>query len=295
MFVLISCVLVALKTTKAFEFMCVAQRFSEKSVNFPTTNRKLSGARRVRSFINRLLRVCCMEATTRLKKVHSEIATVMFVDLVEYTKTTARLTREHFDQLLNAFETIPAPIFERYGGTVVKKIGDAFLVTFRSPTDAVLCGIALQREFRKYNLKYRLRHPLRIRVAIHMGEVLHRGGDVYGDAVNTASRIESIAEAGQVVFSDAVFSSMNKNEVPYIHLGLKDLKGVNYPVRLWRVRTHQDEVRQRKEQFKRLVSQLIVIGFITLLLIVLLRVFWLYWGPIPPLEEAALDNLSALA
>jgi len=234
-------------------------------------------------------------AMTHQKKVHSEIVTVMFIDLVGYTKTTARLTREHFDQLLNAFETIPAPIFSKYAGTVVKKIGDAFLVTFRSPTDAVLCGIALQREFRKYNLKNRLRHPLRIRVAIHMGEILHRGGDVYGDAVNTASRIESIAQAGQVVFSDAVFSSMNKNEVPYMHIGLTDLKGVKYPVRLWRVRTHQDEVQRRKEAFKRLVSQLIVLGFITLLLAIILRFLWLYWGPVPGLEEAALDNLSAFA
>jgi class 3 adenylate cyclase len=236
-----------------------------------------------------------MEATTRLKKVHSEIATVMFIDLVEYTKTTARLTREHFDQLLNAFETIPAPIFEKYSGTVVKKIGDAFLVTFRSPTDAVLCGIALQREFRKYNLKNRLRHPLRIRVAIHMGEVLHRAGDVYGDAVNTASRIEAITQAGQVVFSDAVFSSMNKNEVPYVHIGLKDLKGVKYPIRLWRVRTRQDEVQRRKEAFKRFVSQIIVLGFVTLLLIIILRFLWVYWGTAVPIEEMALDNLSALA
>jgi class 3 adenylate cyclase len=233
-------------------------------------------------------------ATTTRKKITSEVLTVLFVDLVEYTKTTARLTREHFDQLLNVFEEIPLPLIDKYGGTVVKKIGDAYMVTFRSPTDAVLCGIALQQAFRRYNVKNKLQHPLRIRVAIHTGEVLHRGGDVYGDAVNTSARIEEFAQPGQVVFSDAVFSAMNKNEVPCVHLGVKEFKGVSHPLRLWRVRTRADEIARRKEAFKRFIQQIAVLGFVIVILIILLRVLWLNWSA-THVEQAALDNLSALA
>jgi class 3 adenylate cyclase len=236
-----------------------------------------------------------MQPQVSARKVHSETATVMFIDLVEYTKTTANLSRENFDELLNAFEGIPVPIFQKYNGTVIKKIGDAFLLTFKSPTDAVLCGIALQNAFRRYNVKNRLAHPLRIRVAIHMGEVLHRGGDVYGDAVNTTSRIESIAEAGQVVFSDAVFSAMNKNEVPYVHIGLRDLKGVKFPVRLWRVRTRKDEILHRKETLKRFIRQMLLLGIVVVLLVILLRFLWLSGGVPFSVENLPLDTLPPVA
>jgi class 3 adenylate cyclase len=221
----------------------------------------------------------------------------MFVDLVEFTKTSAILTRERFDELLNMFETLPAPIFEKYGGNIVKKIGDAFLVTFKSPTDAVLCGIALQNVFRRYNIRSRLRHPLRIRVAIHSGEVMHRGGDIYGDAVNTASRIEGIAEAGQVVFSEAVFSAMNKNEIPCIPLGYGKLKGVRYPVRLFRVWTKRDEVLRRQAAFKRLMHQLVALAIVVILLALLLRYIWFNTDLLWPLftgtpPYAVLENIS---
>lgn len=195
---------------------------------------------------------------TRIK-THSEMLTVMFVDLVDYTKTTAGLSREHTDLLLNAFETLPMPILEKHGGTLIKKMGDALLVTFKSPTDAVLCGVALQHAFNRYNYTNRLRHPLKIRAAIHTGEVLKRNNDVFGDTVNTASRIESIAKEGQVVFSDAVFLAMNKNEVPFVQLGWHQLRGVKYPIRLFCVKRREDEIIQRRRMIIGVISKVAVL------------------------------------
>jgi len=234
-----------------------------------------------------------MAATTDPRRVRTEISTVMFVDLVEYTRTTALLTRERFDELLNVFEALPKPIFEKFGGIVVKKLGDAFMVTFKSPTDAVLCGIALQNAFRRYNVRNRLRNPLRIRVAIHTGEVMHRGGDIYGDTVNTAARIESVAEAGQVVFSEAVFSAMNKNEIPCIPLGYEKLKGVRYPVRLFRVWTRNDEKLRRQRALRRFLQQLVMLGIVVILLVLLIRFVWLNYGPLP--VEQVMENISVIA
>lgn len=123
-----------------------------------------------------------------------------------------------------------------------------------------------------------------------MGEVLHRNGDVFGDAVNTAARIESVAEGGQVMFSDTVFSAMNQNEVPVVHLGLKQLKGLKFPIRLWRVRTRQDELRAQRERLRRLVRQSFAIGIAAVFIVVIVWLAWQLFGPVP-----ALDNATAAA
>ena len=208
------------------------------------------------------------------KAITSEILTVMFTDMVGYTSTTAQLNRVEFTALLDIFDKLSVPVFEKHQGTIVKKIGDAFLVTFRSPTDAVLCGIDLQRTFKRNRLQ--TQQPLHIRVAIHTGEVLLRNNDVYGDAVNTASRIEGVANSGQVVFSEAVFLAMNKNEVPCMYLGMKHLKGLPYPIRIFRVKTREDERRMRWESFKRLFSQILVVGILGTLFVFIVRYLWLY-------------------
>lgn len=208
------------------------------------------------------------------KAISSEILTVMFTDMVGYTSTTAQLNRVEFTALLDIFEKLSVPAFEKHQGTVVKKIGDAFLVTFRSPTDAVLCGIDLQRTFKRYRVQEN--QPLHMRVAIHTGEVLLRNNDVYGDAVNTASRIEGVANSGEVVFSEAVFLAMNKNEVPALYLGMRHLKGLPFPIRIFRVKTREDERRMRWNAFKRVFSQILVIGILGVLAVFIFRYLWLY-------------------
>lgn len=203
-----------------------------------------------------------MQEALGIGKVASEILTVMFTDIENYTSTAAQLSREQFTKLLEIFEELSVPIIERYSGKIVKKIGDAYLVTFKSPTNAVLCGIALQRAFWYYTERYVLPYPLRIRVAIHTGEVLLKDDDVYGDAVNTAARIESVAPAGQVVFSDAVFAAMNKNEVEVVSMGLYRLKGLKYPLRLFRIRTRQDKRQKRVGVLKRVLVRAFLLAFV---------------------------------
>jgi len=212
------------------------------------------------------------EAVYTQRKITSEILTVMFIDIVEYTSTSAKMSRDEFFELHNTFDSLAIPIFKQYFGHVVKKIGDAFLVTFKSPTDAVLCGIELQKAFRRYNyIQGDKSRWIRIRVAIHTGEVIHRNNDVYGDAVNATSRIESLAKAGQVMFSEGVYHAMNKNEVPVLFLGAHRLKGVEHPVRLFRVRTHQDDVRMRWEMIRQITGFVLGMGLLAGFLYVLVK------------------------
>jgi class 3 adenylate cyclase len=182
--------------------------------------------------------------------VHSEILTVMFIDIVGYTKTTTQLSRNEISQMVTGFDRVAIPIFHHYHGNVLKKIGDAFLVTFRSATDAVLCGIDLQKGFRQERMN--------IRVAIHTGEVVHRDNDIYGNTVNTAARIEGVAGPGDVMFSETVFHAMNKNEIPYVSIGSRKLKGLKGPVKLFRVKTQKDVVHHRVVVAKNIVGRIIL-------------------------------------
>lgn len=200
--------------------------------------------------------------------VYSKHLTIMFVDLVEYTSRTAQLNRQEFSRLHDTFDSLTKPILHQYHGTIIKKIGDAFLVTFESPTNAVLGGMKLQEKFENYNEEQQRQEkgehekkPLQIRVALDSGEVLIRDNDVYGDPVNTAARVESITEPGGVYFTEAVYRSINKNEISAIELGPRELKGIPEPVMIYRVRWHRDTL----EHYKALAIE-IAMGIIVVIL-----------------------------
>lgn len=179
--------------------------------------------------------------------IKSEILTIMLVDIESYVKTTSHLKRESFNKFHDIFDDLSISVFKKYGGKIIKKIGDSFLVTFKSPTDSVLCGIELQNTFVRYNKGSNLRRPIRIRIVLHTGEVILRNKDIYGDAVNLIARIEGMVEAGHVYFTESVFLAMNKNEIPFLFLGSKRIKGLPYPIKLFRVKGKWDEILRRKK------------------------------------------------
>ncbi|MDP1695454.1 MAG: adenylate/guanylate cyclase domain-containing protein [archaeon] len=202
----------------------------------------------------------------------TETLTVMFVDIVSYTKTTSQLSREDINRLHEVFDDLVLPIFERRNGQVIKKMGDDYLVAFKSPTNAVLCGMDIQDAFYEYNSASPSK-PLRVRVAIHTGEVIKRKNDIYGEAVNVAARMEDITPANQIFFSEAVFSAMNKQEIPFTHMGLKRFRGLKYPVRIFKARSnHAIRKQKRKSVFLELIRALIAIGAV---LVVAYLVFYL--------------------
>ena len=145
----------------------------------------------------------------------TETLTVMFLDIVSYTKTTSQLSREEVNRLHEVFEDMVLPIFDRYSGKVVKDTGDGFLVAFKSPTNAVLCGMELQDALYEYN-ELNPKHPLKVRVADHTGEVIKRKNDIYGEAINIAARIEDITPPNQIFF----FKSGLQNNVAKLPINI---------------------------------------------------------------------------
>jgi adenylate cyclase len=162
------------------------------------------------------------------------LAAIMFTDLEGFTSETQRDEAGAL-RLLREQEKLVGPILAAHRGRKIKSMGDGLLLEFPNALDAVECSVQLQRSVHEHNSRDGAR-PLRLRVGIHLGDVQRQGTDILGDAVNIASRIEPLAEAGGVCLSAQVFDQV-RNKVPYqlVSLGPRSLKGVRESVTVYRI------------------------------------------------------------
>ena len=159
----------------------------------------------------------------------------MFTDIVGYTALGQRDESLSL-ALLEENRKLLRPIFTKHHGTEIKTIGDAFLVEFASALDAVRCAYEIQRASMEYNISLPTEDRLHLRVGIHLGDVVETQGDILGDTVNIASRIEQFAEDGGVILTQQVYDHVkNKFELPFVSLGKKALKNVGAPVEVYRI------------------------------------------------------------
>ena len=125
------------------------------------------------------------------------LAAIMFTDMVGYTALAQRNEALALE-LLEEHRRILRSIFPRFNGTEIKTIGDAFLVEFQSALEAAQCALEIQRTLAKRNHDVSSDHRIELRIGIHVGDIVHREGDVYGDGVNIASRIQPVAGIGGI-------------------------------------------------------------------------------------------------
>jgi TolB-like protein/Tfp pilus assembly protein PilF len=115
-------------------------------------------------------------------------------------------------------------------------MGDAFLVEFPNALDAVRCAYEIQRATREYNIPLPPESRVHLRIGLHLGDVVESKGDISGDAVNVASRIEPLSEDGGVCLTRPVYESMhNKLDVPLVSIGMKSLKNVGEPMEVYKM------------------------------------------------------------
>ena len=163
------------------------------------------------------------------------LAAIMFTDIAGYTALTQRDEALSM-KLLEEHRTLVRPFFPKHGGKEVKTIGDAFLVEFGSALEAVRCAYDMQQSLRELNTGRPADRQVSVRVGIHLGDVIHAQNDVFGDAVNVASRIEPLSTPGGICLSEQVYSQVkNKFEFPMVSIGRKELKNVGEAVEVFRV------------------------------------------------------------
>jgi adenylate cyclase len=164
-----------------------------------------------------------------------KLAAVMFTDIVGFAAMTHKNEALALE-LLEEQRGVLRPIIAKNRGQEVKTIGDAFLVEFASSLDAVKCAADMQAAMAESGSKRGSGERVKIRIGIHLGDVIHSGNDIAGDAVNIASRIEPLAPAGGICLTAPVHSSV-VNKVPYEFesMGVPHLKNIATPMEVFRV------------------------------------------------------------
>src|SRR6201981_1282815 len=159
----------------------------------------------------------------------------MFTDMVGYSALSQRDDKVALE-LLEEHRQLLREIFPRFNGTEIKTIGDAFLVEFNSALEAAQCAIAIQRMLAHRNTDVPPNRRIEVKIGIHIGDVVHRRGDVYGDGVNIASRIEPLAGAGGICVSmDVERQIRNAVETHFEKLAPTELKNIFVPMELFRI------------------------------------------------------------
>src|SRR3954468_5030724 len=128
------------------------------------------------------------------------------------------------------------PSIVEHHGKLVKTTGDGFLAIFDSPVEAVRCGIVIQQNMSGRNASLPKHHWIEFRIGVNLGDVIIEEDDIYGDGVNVASRLEGLAEPGEVYISGGIYEQIKHKLVcGYESLGDRKVKNITDPVRGYRV------------------------------------------------------------
>lgn len=188
-----------------------------------------------------------MSTEAEVEKEHRhKLAAIMFTDIVGYTAMSAR---NELDALraVSEYEKLAAPIFQRHKGNQVKSLGDGTLLEFDSALAAVNCAIELQTALHEGNETSS--EPIRLRIGIHVGEIIYRDGDVFGDGVNIASRVQTVAPPSGVCFTSDVWKLIQgKVPVQVVALGRSELKNVGRLIEVYRIRFPWDQTSPARDK-----------------------------------------------
>jgi class 3 adenylate cyclase len=162
------------------------------------------------------------------------VQTVLFTDVVGHTEMMQRLGDAAGRQVLREHERITRETLKQHGGAEVKTMGDGFMASFRSVTQAMECAIALQRAFAQHSDA--AAEPLHVRVGLNAGEPIEEGGDLFGATVILASRICAQADAGEILIPEPVRHLLAGKGFVFADRGEFLAKGFDDAVRLYDVR-----------------------------------------------------------
>jgi TolB-like protein len=165
------------------------------------------------------------------------LAAIFAADVAGYSRLMGADEEGTLERLKALRRELVDPKIAEHRGRIVKTTGDGLLVEFASVVDAVRCAIAVQQSMPERNTGVGADSRIELRIGINLGDVIVEGGDLYGDGVNIAARIEALADAGGVFLSNTVHDHV-RDRLPFVFedLGEQQVKNIARPVRVYRVR-----------------------------------------------------------
>jgi adenylate cyclase len=166
---------------------------------------------------------------------HRKLAAILAADVVGYSRLTAADEERTLARLRALRSDLIDPTIAVHHGRVVKRTGDGALVEFRSVVDAVRCAIEVQNGLVERNAGLPAERRIEFRIGVHLGDVVKEGGgDLMGDGVNIAARIEAIADPGGISLSHAAYEQVrDKVAQNFVDRGERSLKNIARPIRVY--------------------------------------------------------------
>ena len=164
-----------------------------------------------------------------------KVSAIMFTDMVELS-TEARRDAALDHALREEQGRLVRGLLSGHGGREIKRLEDGFLVEFDEALPAVACALELQRALCTRNERVPDARRVQLRIGIHLGSVVHQDGDVFGEGVNLAARLESLARPGTLYVSEPVARQVRgQGLTALVRLGRGDLKNIRLPVSVYRI------------------------------------------------------------
>jgi class 3 adenylate cyclase len=161
----------------------------------------------------------------KLRRESTQILTVFFIDIVDYTGKSTGLQPTDMMKVIKAFEDIVGAAIDEYQGRIVKKMGDGILAYFKSPVAAAVAALSVQKKLAEYSaLKVGL-EKIQARIGLNTGSVIRKGKDIFGPVVNVAARMQSKAGNGEIYMTDATYQKSH-DYVRCTELGPIEVKGI---------------------------------------------------------------------
>ena len=169
-----------------------------------------------------------------------KIAAILVAHIADYGRLVADDEEETLRRMAS-YRSTTDDLIAIAGGRIFNAAGDAFLAEFPSAVEAVRCAIDIQESLRTRNLAYPDSRQMSYRIGIGIGDVVEREGDLLGDGVNIAARLEGLAEAGGICISRAVYEQVtNKLSARFVDIGARKVKNIPEPVHAYVVVTWDD-------------------------------------------------------
>ena len=224
------------------------------------------------------------------EKFKRKLTAILSADVKGYSRLMGT-DEEATVRTLQAYREVMTSSIQHHRGRILDTAGDSVLAEFASVVDAVQCAVEIQQVLRAKNALLPEDRRMDFRMGINLGDVIEEGETIYGDGVNIAARVESLAEAGGICISESAYQQIeNKLPLRYDYLGEHEVKNIAKPVRVYRARIESEAAKEekgprKKAKGKRLLAVGVLASFGVVVAMVVLWQFVL--RPSPSKTEVA--------
>lgn len=224
-----------------------------------------------------------------------KLAAILSADVEGYSRLMDD-DEEATVRTLTAYRNAITDLVQQFRGRVVDAPGDKILAEFSSVVDAVNCAVEIQRDLAERNADLAYKRKMEFQIGVNLGDVIEEDGRIYGDGVNIAARVESLAEAGGICISGIAYNQVaNKLDLGYEDLGEHQVKNISTPIPVYRVLSFPGaaahRVVQAKEATRRKWRKTAYAAAVVVVIVAALGI-WQFYLRRPSVEPASVDKMA---